>query len=94
MHPLIKLIIERYSSETPNWFKNIGFIAGAVAIVCGAILGAGLPLPENLIFGLTLNAWLDKIGMSATAVAVMAFSAKKSNSTETQNPPINNENTN
>ena len=81
MNPIIKELIQRYLSDTPPWFKNIGYIGLVVAFICGSLLGQSqyeLPAVAAL--------WIDKIGMAASAVAILAFSAKQENPTNPENP--------
>ncbi len=85
MKNLLQTILQRYTAETPEWFRNIGYLAAVVAVVCGAILAEDIPLPEYSFLNLPLETWIDKIGMAASAVAIIAFGAKKDNSPENQN---------
>jgi predicted MFS family arabinose efflux permease len=75
MKRIVTEIASRLLSDTPTWFKRIAQMSGLVAVICAALV-TGSSMGEFHINEKAYN-YIKMIGAAATAVAVVALTAKK-----------------
>lgn len=76
MKKLVKLIVKRFKSETPKFFKTIRNISLAVVVASGAAATTYATLDENIKATIPIE-WVKYIGIAAITSTVISQLTKQ-----------------